>query len=96
MRGLTVEALLGELHTAKYAIVDLNDLADYQADLAWAFFEQGIIGNWDDAVRAIPPPGRPAASEYTGLPDEDFFPITSGIYAERPARSPKGCRPLSE
>ena len=95
-RGLTVESLLAELHTAKYAIVDLSDLADYQEHLAWDLFEQGVIRRWDDAVRAIPPHGQPGAGEYTGVPDEECSPINSGIFAARPARSPKGLRDLND
>jgi hypothetical protein len=95
-RGVTVDALITELTTARWAILDLEDLADYQEELAWDLYEQGIILRWDHALRAIPPHRRPAAAQHTGIPDEEFAPISSGIFAEKPAHGPRGLRDLTE
>jgi hypothetical protein len=77
-RGITVPELLEALRSSAEVMEDADELKKLQAVVAYNLYQNREI-SLVRFIRALPLEYRPAPAERTGIADEDFEPLVSGI-----------------
>ncbi len=77
-RGVTAQEFLEAVQSAAEIVEDPEELKQLQTVAAWNAFHAGEI-SIVDLIRALPPGLRPWPASVTGVPNNDFRPLLSGI-----------------
>jgi len=81
-RGMTVNEYMTALATSEGVVTDPQRLRKLQAVHAWNLYALGEI-SFLRLFQGLPPEHRPMPFERTGVPDDDFKPLFTGITRKR-------------
>lgn len=82
LRGITKEEFLQAFQSSA-EFLEGKELETYQAVVAWNLYGLGEI-SFVRLFRALPPKARPLPAERSGVRDDDFQPLVSGIRRSEP------------